>query len=92
MSFAITEYPDTPEIYRKLDTLLALPTVRLRRDAMESWLEHLDTRCARSKTMLTEAKQFIPGGVQHNLSFNYPFPLVIERAEGPYLYDLDGNQ
>jgi len=30
--------------------------------------------------------------VQHNLSFNYPFPLVIERAEGPYLYDLDGNQ
>ncbi|OQB41834.1 MAG: Glutamate-1-semialdehyde 2,1-aminomutase [Candidatus Hydrogenedentes bacterium ADurb.Bin179] len=92
MSFAITEYPDTPEIYRKLDTLLALPTVRLRRDAMESWLEHLDTRCARSKTMLTEAKQFIPGGVQHNLSFNYPFPLVIDRAEGPYLYDLDGNR
>jgi len=30
--------------------------------------------------------------VQHNLAFNYPFPLVIERAEGPYLYDVDGNR
>ena len=23
----------------------------------------------------------IPGGVQHNLAFNYPFPLAVERAE-----------
>ena len=92
MSYAITEYPDTGEIYRKLDALLAMPTVRLRREAMEAWLETLDTRCAKSKAMITEAKQYIPGGVQHNLSFNYPFPLVIERAEGPYLYDLDGNR
>ncbi|MBR0599937.1 aminotransferase class III-fold pyridoxal phosphate-dependent enzyme [Clostridiales bacterium BAD-6] len=42
--------------------------------------------------MIEEAKQYIPGGVQHNLAFNYPFPLAVAKAEGPYLYDVDGNR
>jgi glutamate-1-semialdehyde 2,1-aminomutase len=42
--------------------------------------------------MLTdEAKQYIPGGVQHNLAFNYPFPIAIEKADGAYMWDVDGN-
>ncbi|MBQ0037591.1 MAG: aminotransferase class III-fold pyridoxal phosphate-dependent enzyme [Clostridiales bacterium] len=41
--------------------------------------------------MTDEAKKIIPGGVQHNLAFNYPFPIVITKAEGAKLYDLDGN-
>lgn len=92
MSYAILEYTDLQRAYRELDALMALPPITIRRDAMQMYLERLDTRCAKSKAMITEAKDFIPGGVQHNLSFNYPFPLVIERAAGPYLYDLDGNQ
>jgi 4-aminobutyrate aminotransferase-like enzyme len=39
-----------------------------------------------------QAKQIIPGGVQHNLAFNYPFPIAIEKAEGAYLWDADGNK
>lgn len=46
----------------------------------------------RLKKMIEEAKKVIPGGVQHNLAFNYPFPLVIEKAQGAYLYDIDGNR
>ncbi|MCR4925913.1 MAG: aminotransferase class III-fold pyridoxal phosphate-dependent enzyme [Clostridiales bacterium] len=42
--------------------------------------------------MITEARQIIPGGVQHNLAFNYPFPLVFNKADGCYLYDIDGNK
>ena len=30
--------------------------------------------------------------MQHNLAFNYPFPLAIEKAEGAYLWDVDGNR
>ncbi|MBW7864101.1 MAG: aminotransferase class III-fold pyridoxal phosphate-dependent enzyme [Candidatus Hydrogenedens sp.] len=92
MSYAISEYPDAREIYGKLDALMRRPVVTLRRDAMKGWLDRLDTACAKSKAMIHEAMDFIPGGVQHNLSFNYPFPLVIDRAEGPYLYDIDGNR
>ncbi|MCR4842674.1 MAG: aminotransferase class III-fold pyridoxal phosphate-dependent enzyme [Eubacterium sp.] len=42
--------------------------------------------------MITRAKTVIPGGVQHNLAFNYPFPIVISKAEGAKLYDIDGNE
>ena len=30
--------------------------------------------------------------MQHNLAFNYPFPIAIEKAEGAYLWDVDGNR
>ena len=32
--------------------------------------------------MSAEAAEYIPGGVQHNLAFNLPFPLVITKASG----------
>src|SRR5581483_8015680 len=38
------------------------------------------------------AQHVIPGGIQHNLSFNYPFPLAISQAEGAHLTDVDGNR
>jgi glutamate-1-semialdehyde 2,1-aminomutase len=92
MSYAISNYPDARAITGSIDALMKLPPVALQRDAMQAYLQQLDDKCPKSKAMIAEAKQFIPGGVQHNLSFNYPFPLVIDRAEGPYLYDIDGNQ
>ena len=56
-------------------------------------VEHyFDAKCAKSKAITSEAKQFIPGGVQHNLAFNMPFPMCMVKAEGAYLYDLDGNK
>jgi glutamate-1-semialdehyde aminotransferase len=39
-----------------------------------------------------EAKKYIPGGVQHNLAFNYPFPIAIEKADAAALWDADGNR
>ena len=30
--------------------------------------------------------------MQHNLAFNLPFPLAIDRGEGAYLWDVDGNK
>ena len=92
MSYAISEYTDAGKIYGQIDALMKQPPVTLKRDAMKGWLDRLDRQCPKSRAVVEEAKQFIPGGVQHNLSFNYPFPLVMDRAEGAHLYDLDGNQ
>ena len=50
-----------------------------------------EAKCQKSKEMITKAKEIIPGGVQHNLAFNYPFPIVITKAKGAKLYDIDGN-
>ena len=45
---------------------------------MEHYLGFYETKCAGSKALIEEAKNYIPGGVQHNLAFNYPFPLAMD--------------
>ncbi len=92
-SFSISTYPDAAEINSQLDALIAKPIYSVKPGALKNYEEeYYNKKCIRSKNMIEEASHVIPGGVQHNLAFNYPFPLVFTKAEGAYLYDLDGNQ
>jgi len=91
LGYAITDYPDVEDTMRRLKALVAQPVRGLRHDALLSVLDYFDTKCASSKEITDRAKERIPGGVQHNLAFNYPFPLAIEKAEGAHLVDRDGN-
>ena len=91
-NYAISEYPDTVEIYAQLKNLLSQPLHPIQHERMEEYLTYFDTRCNRSKMLNDEAQKIIPGGVQHNLAFNYPFPIAIEKADGAYLWDVDGNR
>ena len=90
--YAISQYPDVEDIYRRLDALVRQPMRKVRPEKMKEYLDYFELKCARSKALTDEAKRFIPGGVQHNLAFNHPFPIAIEKAEGAYLWDVDGNQ
>jgi len=90
--YSISEYHDTDEVYARLDALIKQPIRPIRRDKMAEFLAYFETKAAKSKAMTDEAKHYIPGGVQHNLAFNYPFPMAIDKAEGGYLWDIDGNQ
>lgn len=91
--FAISMYPDAAAVTRQLDELIKKPIYTINQDALKNYInEYYGKKCAKSKTMIDQAKVLIPGGVQHNLAFNYPFPLVFTKAEGAYLYDIDGNK
>lgn len=47
----------------------------------------------RSRETIQRNTAWMPGGVSSNFRLNItPTPLVIERGEGPYLYDIDGNK
>src|SRR5262245_54035051 len=47
----------------------------------------------KSRQLLAEAARYLPGGVNSNFRIGIsPTPLVFERAEGPYLFDVDGNR
>ena len=46
----------------------------------------------KSLEMFEEAKKYIPGGVQHNLSLNHPFPLAVDRVKGCKIWDVDGKE
>ena len=90
--YAISEYPDVDAVYAKLDALVSRPLRRIRPAAMQEYLDYFETQCARSKQLTDEARELIPGGVQHNLAFNHPFPLAVEKADGAFLWDVDGNR
>src|SRR5512138_3160741 len=90
--YAISEYLNYDEVMMRLKELTKQPLRPIKRDRMQQFLNYFDTKCVKSKTLIEEAKQIIPGGVQHNLAFNYPFPLAIEKACGAYMWDADGNQ
>jgi glutamate-1-semialdehyde 2,1-aminomutase len=90
--YAISEWHDTADIYARLKALINQPLRPIRREKMAEYQRYFETQCTRSKAITDEAKQYIPGGVQHNLAFNHPFPLAVEKAEGAYMWDVDGNR
>ncbi len=88
----ISHWPDIDELTAKFQSLVHQPMRPVRREKMQQYLDYYDTRCVCSKESTEEAKKYIPGGVQHNLAFNYPFPLSITKVAGAYMWDLDGNR
>jgi glutamate-1-semialdehyde aminotransferase len=90
--YAISEYPNVDEVYDRLNTLVRQPLRPVNREKMKEYLGYFESKCNRSKELTDEAKKYIPGGVQHNLAFNYPIPIAVEKADSAYLWDADGNR
>ena len=89
----ISRWDDPDRINAELKALTKEPIWEVNDDYYENViLKYYDEKCAASKAIYEEAKNYIPGGVQHNLAFNKPFPVAFRKAEGAYLYDQDGNQ
>ena len=89
----ISRWDDPDEINSRLRQLQQEPIWEVNDDYYENTvLKYYNEQCKKSFEIYSEAKNYIPGGVQHNLAFNVPFPLAFEKAEGAYLYDKDGNQ
>ena len=87
--FAISKYHDAAAITKQLDELIKKPIYTIKPDALERYeQEYYGKKCKKSKAIIDQAMDYIPGGVQHNLAFNHPFPLVFTKAEGAYLYDI----
>ncbi|SFE56976.1 glutamate-1-semialdehyde 2,1-aminomutase [Paenibacillus catalpae] len=92
-TFSISRYPDVKAVTGQLDRLIQQPIYSIKPDALKKYEEdYFEAKCVKSKEMIEVAKDVIPGGVQHNLAFNHPFPLVFTKAEGAYLHDIDGNR
>ncbi len=90
--YAITNYPDWKKVTEDINKLASVPPVPLKPEAMKEYLAQFDKKCVKSKKMTAEAKATIPGGVQHNLAFNYPFPIAIAKADDAFMWDVDGNK
>lgn len=89
---AISQWPDVDQLYRRFDALVKQPMRPVRREGMDKVMRYFEQRCQGSKQLGDAAQRVIPGGVQHNLAFNYPFSLAMRSAEGAYLTDVDDNR
>jgi glutamate-1-semialdehyde 2,1-aminomutase len=45
-----------------------------------------------SRRFLAEAREYLPGGDSRSTLFYRPYPAVMDRGEGCWLYDIDGNR
>ena len=45
-----------------------------------------------SRALYERAKEVFPDGVTHDNRRMHPFPIYVERAEGAYKWDVDGNR
>lgn len=90
---SLARYVDAAAVTKKLDELIKMPIYSITDEALKRYeSEYFDGKCAKSKEQIGRAKDIIPGGVQHNLAFNYPFPLVFTSAKDHTLTDIDGNE
>ena len=89
----ISRWEDPREINKRISKLVSQPIWEVSDEYYENEvLKYYDEKCAKSKAIYEEAKNYIPGGVQHNLAFNKPFPVAFKKAEGAFLVDQDGNE
>ncbi len=61
-------------------------------DIRAQFVERYRQRTPRSRRLYEQAKEHLPGGVPGNAGYRPPHPLYVDRASGPFLWDIDGNR
>lgn len=56
------------------------------------FLTDFENKTIKSRTIFSKAKEIMPGGVTANIKTFDPYPIIMEKGKGAYLYDLDGNE
>ncbi len=73
----------------KIKNIVDLPISKFKPDELNSILERYAKNHVKSKLAFERARKIIPGGVEHNLAFNYPFPLASKRVFDCYMETVD---
>lgn len=55
-------------------------------------IEEYKSKTQKSKTAYDEARVYLTGGETRSIAFYHPYFITIEKAQGPIIYDIDGNE
>src|SRR5450756_378612 len=80
------------EIMEKLNDVVSTEVHPIDEEALEREKKKFFETHKKSLDLFEDAKNVIPGGVEHNLSTTHPFPLAIDRVKGYRMWDIDGNE
>ena len=77
------------EQWAKIRNIVNNPIKKLKPEELKGIVERYEKNHSKSKEAFERARKVIPGGVEHNLAFNYPFPLTCKRVYGCYMETVD---
>jgi len=80
------------EIKDRLKRIISTDTHPISEEALEREKQRFYDTHKKSLELFEDAKNIIPGGVEHNLSSTHPYPLAMDRAKGYKMWDIDGNE
>ena len=73
----------------KIETVINQPMRKFKPDALRGVIERYEANHQRSREIFERMRKIIPGGVEHNLAFNYPFPLASKRVYDCWMETVD---
>jgi len=73
----------------RIDNIVNQPVRKFKQEELKGIIERYEKNHAKSKEAFERARKVIPGGVEHNLAFNYPFPLAAKRVYDCYMETVD---
>jgi len=77
------------EIKAKIKNVVNIPIRHFKSEELKGIIERYHQNHPKSLEIYERMKKVIPGGVEHNLSFNYPFPLASKRVFDCYMETVD---
>ncbi|TFG08868.1 MAG: aminotransferase class III-fold pyridoxal phosphate-dependent enzyme [Promethearchaeota archaeon] len=73
----------------KIEKIVTSPMRRFKPQELEGIIDRYEKNHSKSKAAFERARKTIPGGVEHNLAFNYPFPLESKKVWDCYMQTVD---
>ena len=61
-------------------------------EEMQGEIDRYLAATPKSRELQREAEGFLPGGSSRAASYFEPYPFFVDRAEGNYVFDVDGNR
>jgi len=77
------------EMKTKIENIVNQPIKKFKSDELKGIIERYHKNHQKSKEAYERARKIIPGGVEHNLAFNHPFPLTSKRVYDCYMETVD---
>ncbi len=59
---------------------------------MKNYFDPYHEKTPRSESLFKRAREVMPGGISHNIHYFPPYPFFAQRAKGPKVWDVDGNE
>jgi glutamate-1-semialdehyde 2,1-aminomutase len=77
------------EIKAKTDFIVKNPIKNFKPAELKAILDRYEKNHQKSKIIYERMRKIIPGGVEHNLAFNHPFPIASKRVFDCYMETVD---